>query len=569
RRTLHGVLATVRQWLASPELSSSRLAVVTTGAAGPAVEQGNGDRAGLAATPVWGLVRAAQAEHPGRIFLVDVDTGLDTGLEVGIEAAELIATAIAEAEPEAAVRGGAVLVPRLAVLPVPAGEPARWNPDGTVLITGGTGGLGAVVARHLVTAHGVRQLLLTGRRGPDTPGAAELCAELAGLGADVRVAACDVADRDALAALLDEVPAERPLTAVVHAAGVVDNALIESMTGAQLDAVLRPKVDGAWHLHELTAGLAAFVLFSSAAGTLLGAGQGNYAAANVFLDALAAHRRAAGLPAVSVAFGLWGDSDGMAAMLDDAARARLRRLGLPPLSTARALALLDAALRSGEPAVVAVDVDADAVRARGDEAPAVLRSLAGSGRGPGRAGRAPRLAAGVAALPARERTRAVLDLVVEQAAAVLGLRGVGAVAPTRAFRDLGFDSLAAVELRNQLVAATGVALPATAIFDYPTPTVLAEQVAGQLVSQPSGQPDAGAGEGADPTRSVLAEIDRLTELVDAVPDGGRVAVADRLGALVRRCQQAGLAGPPLPEVDLRTASDQELFAVLDSELEIR
>ncbi|WP_143688565.1 beta-ketoacyl reductase, partial [Streptomyces barkulensis] len=220
------------------------------------------------------------------------------------------------------------------------------DPDGTVLVTGGTGTLGGVVARHLVVVHGVRRVLLVSRRGREAAGAAELVAELGRLGAEVEVAACDVADRAAVAGLLDELPAGRSLSAVVHTAGVLADATVESLTAGQVEEVLRPKVDAAWHLHELTRGmgLSAFVLFSSVAGTLGTAGQANYAAANAFLDALAVHRRAQGLPAVSLAWGLWGQSSGMTGELSEVDRARMRRAGIAPLATGEALAALDAAL---------------------------------------------------------------------------------------------------------------------------------------------------------------------------------------------------------------------------------
>ncbi|GAA3291220.1 hypothetical protein GCM10020295_07510 [Streptomyces cinereospinus] len=246
---------------------------------------------------MWGLVRAAQAENPGRFVLADLDGSA--------ESRAALPAALGSDEPEFALRQGELLVPRLVVADA---RPRPERLDGTILITGGTGGLGALVARHLVTAHGVRRLVLTSRRGAGTPGAAELAAELTGLGAEVTVAACDAADRDALAAVLAAIPAEHPLTAVVHAAGVVDNGLVTTLDPDRLASVLRPKVDGAWNVHELTRDLplTAFVLFSSAGGLVLAAGQGGYAAANVFLDALAEHRAATGLPATSLAYGLWG-----------------------------------------------------------------------------------------------------------------------------------------------------------------------------------------------------------------------------------------------------------------------
>ncbi|GAA3475661.1 hypothetical protein GCM10018966_001870 [Streptomyces yanii] len=362
------VLDTLRQWLADERFADSRLVVVTRGAdaATPA---------GLAAAPVHGLVRSAQTEHPGRIVLLDLD---DAPLS-----SRALHAALGTGEPELRSRGGVLLAPRLTRYSQdpaqdPAEGPAAWNPDGTVLVTGGLGGLGALVARHLVTAHGVRHLLLLGRRGTDTPGAGPLTDELRELGATVDVRGCDVADRAALAAVLDGIPAEHPLTAVVHTAGVLDDALTGALTADRLATVMRPKVDGAWNLHELTRDLdpAAFVLFSSAAGLVDGAGQGNYAAANVFLDALAAHRASLGLPAHSLAWGLWSGGTGMGGRLEEAGRRRIDRLGLAPLTVEESLAALDAALRTREPALVPVRVDPAALRARADGVPGLLRDLA-------------------------------------------------------------------------------------------------------------------------------------------------------------------------------------------------
>ncbi|MGW7361784.1 type I polyketide synthase, partial [Streptomyces sp. NPDC054802] len=429
--------------------------------------------------PVWGLVRAAQAENPGRFVLVDVEHGA---------AVDTIAHALRTDEPESAVRGDEVWAPRLVRLDTAADRvPDRvpeFDAGGSVLVTGGTGGLGAVVARRLVTEYGVRHLVLTSRRGLAAPGAEELAAELVGLGAEVRIAACDVSDRQALADLLSETVAERPLTAVFHAAGISDNGLVGALTEDGFDAVLAPKADAAWYLHELTRewDLAAFVLFSSAGGLVLTAGQGNYAAANVFLDALAVQRAAEGLPAVSMAFGLWDAGAGMGALLADVDRKRMAAQGLPVLSAGTGLELFDAALRSARPAVVPVTVDAAALRARTDEVPALLRGLAPRRARRAVAGSGSAAAASLAqrlfGLSVGERRRAVLQLVRGEVASVLGHASAEAIGADRAFQELGFDSLAATELRNQLNRATGLRLPATLAFDHPN----AEAVTGHLLA---------------------------------------------------------------------------------------
>ncbi|MEV6359944.1 type I polyketide synthase [Nocardia asteroides] len=464
RRIVADVLGTVQHWLADTRWAASRLVVLTRNAVHDTVELGQ--------APVWGLVRAAQAEHPGRIQLLDLDTDGDPLAAAG---------AAATGEPEAALRGTTLLVPRLTRrTPVPAAGPIE---PGTVLVTGGTGGLGAVLARHLVTDHGVRHLLLTSRRGPDAPGAAELAAELTGLGAEVTVTACDVTDRDALAAVLAAIPTDRPLTGVVHAVGTADNGLIDSITPDRLAHVFRPKADAAWHLHELTRdrALSLFVLVSSAGGLVLPAGQANYAAANVFLDALAAHRHGLGLPALALDYGMWARATGLGAELSDRDFDRMRRQGFPPLTETEGLALFDAALGTGAAQLVPLRVDPAVLRTRGEQIPALLRGIV-----PAPVRRVTRTAAGqafgqkLAGLSAAERGSALLDLVRSVAAEILGHASVDAIEPHQPFQQLGFDSLGAVEFRNKLTAATGLQLPATLLFDYPNPQVVAEFVDAQL-----------------------------------------------------------------------------------------
>ncbi|WP_431047767.1 SDR family NAD(P)-dependent oxidoreductase [Streptomyces sp. P1-3] len=388
--------------------------------------------------------------------------------------------------------------------------PAEWNPDGTVLITGGTGTLGGLVARHAVTVRGARHLLLTSRRGLDAPGAAELRDELTALGAEVTVAACDAADREALSAVLAAIPADHPLTAVVHTAGVLDDGVVGSLTPERLARVLRPKVDAAVNLHELTQDLdlASFVLFSSAAGTFGGAGQANYAAANSFLDALARHRHARGLPATSLAWGLWAEASGMTGELDSTDRSRMSRSGVLGLSSDEGLELFDAAHRLGDPFLVPMQLDLAPLRgADASMVPALLRGLvrapARRTAGAGPAADASSLLDRLLRLPTAERDQTLLELVRTQVAVVLGHASPDAVEAGRAFKDLGFDSLTAVEFRNRLGAAAGLRLPATLVFDYPTPTALAGYLRDELLGSQAAEPaelpteTAGATQGAD------------------------------------------------------------------------
>jgi acyl transferase domain-containing protein/NADPH:quinone reductase-like Zn-dependent oxidoreductase/acyl-coenzyme A synthetase/AMP-(fatty) acid ligase/acyl carrier protein len=356
--------------------------------------------------------------------------------------------------------------------------PQPPDPDSTILITGGTGALGALFARHLAQEHGARHLLLASRRGPDAEGAAELATELAELGCEARIEACDAADREQLAALVDSIAAERPLGMVIHAAGVLDDGTIEALTPERLQKVMRPKVDAAWNLHELTREMEGceLVLFSSVAATLGSSGQANYAAANAFLDALAAQRRAEGLSALSLGWGAWQQESGMTAALSNVDKARIARAGIAPLSDAEGLLLFDAALRIGE-SLLPARLDRAGLRAAAAAGtlPAIMRGLV---RGPARAEREPSgsLAARLAGLADPERAALVLELVRAQAAAVLGHSSPQAVPPERTFKDSGFDSLSAVELRNRLGQATGVRLPSTVVFDYPSPMALAEFV---------------------------------------------------------------------------------------------
>jgi len=502
RAATHGALARIQEWVLAEQPAGARLVVVTEGAldTGDAEDEPATDLApALAAAALRGLVQSAQSEHPDRIVLVDLD-----GSAASRDALPVAVTAAIEAgETRIALRHGAALVPRLqratqntSASEAPATDLDRpWNPDGTVLITGGLGVLGALLARHLVGRHGVRRLVLLGRRGEQTPGAAELRAELTASGAEVVIHAADVGDRAQLADVLAAIPAEHPLTAIVHAAGVVDDGVIGALTPERVDAVLRPKLDAAWHLHELTADqdLAAFVLFSSIAGVLGGPGQASYAAANTFLDALASRRRDLGLPATSLAWGMWAQTSGLTSHLSGTDRARAARFGLRPLASAEGLALFDAALGRDEPVLVTSPLDLGSLRARAatQPVPPLLRALVQTA-----AGRpAPRdsvaadsgPARGLLALPEADRAAALLDLVRTEAAGVLGA-SVDDVGPRRAFSELGVDSLIAIELRNRLNAVTGLRLPATLTFDHPTPAAVAEHLLAELTGRQAAAP---------------------------------------------------------------------------------
>ncbi|QNP68029.1 SDR family NAD(P)-dependent oxidoreductase [Streptomyces roseirectus] len=574
-------LALLQEWLADERLTDVPLVLVTHGAVAA------GDAAPHPArAAVWGLARTVQSEHPGRLVLVDLDPALDSTGDPDETATALAALpgALATGEPQLALRSGTVHVPRLTRRPATQGTPLAFDPDGTVLVTGATGGIGALVARHLAAHHGVRRLLLTGRRGPQAPGADRLAADLKALGAQVTVAACDVADHAALTALVAGL--DTPLAGVVHLAGVVEDGLALDQTPDRLDAVLRPKADAAWHLHELTAGTdsaspAPLVLFSSAAAVLGSAGQAPYAAANAFLDALAAHRATRELPALSLAWGPWSGVDGMADRLGG--RPRATGGGLLPFGADTGLAALDEALTAGtEPALVPLRLALKAAEGLpAEQIPAVLRGLVRGVRRPlkpaATTGR-PATVDTLTALAPADRAEALLTLVRAEAARVLGHAGPDGIDAERAFGDLGFDSLTSVELRGRLADATGLRLPATLVFDHPTPAALATALDTRLTTP---APQAGPAEApADPTAVVADAVEALYRHAVTAGQYDRAAKvlmnsaglrpaftsaddAGRAPGLVRLADGAGSGRPALIGLPSTSvwASDQEFMAL--------
>jgi NAD(P)-dependent dehydrogenase (short-subunit alcohol dehydrogenase family)/acyl carrier protein len=548
-------LEQIQAHLAGEETAEARLVFLTEGG----LNEGEGSEARLPASTLAGLLRSAYSEHPGRFALIDTD-----GSEASTQALESAIAATAD-EPQVALREGEALVPRFAEAQLdgePDAEPAAsLDPEKTILITGATGGLGAAIARHLASHHGAHRLLLVSRSGEAAPGAAELRAELEEIGAQTTIAACDVSDRDQLEQLLGSIPAEHPLGAVIHAAGVFDNGLIPDLDAERLRAVMAPKVDAAWHLHELTAGadLSHFVLFSSAAGLLGGPGQGNYAAANAFLDALAAQRRELDLPATSLAWGLWAQETNLVGEVSEAEIERLLRqtrmlLGFSPIPPEQGLGLFDNALSHHDSLLAPVLFDRPALRAqaKAGSLAAPLRGLVRLPKSLERAGDV--LASRLAAVPEAEREAFVLDFVRTEVAAVLGHDSAAAIEPERAFKDLGFDSLAAVELRNRLVAGTGVQLPATMAFDYPNAGALARHLLDKV--------DITAGD----ARNAETQIDQLASTIsaDSLAASDRTELAARLRALALDLEGGDREDQIGSERDrLEAASDDELLEALD------
>ncbi|WP_431727286.1 SDR family NAD(P)-dependent oxidoreductase [Verrucosispora sp. TAA-831] len=537
------VLSVVRRLLADDGRAGTHLVVLTR----DAVPAASGAPVDPAHAAVWGLIRAAQAEQPGRFSLVDADDTVP---------AHDLAAALADPEPQLVLRGGQAFVPRLVPAPVPAAPAFTVDPAGTVLITGGTGGLGRELARHLVASAGVRRLVLAGRRGADAPGAAELRDDLTALGAEVTLAACDLADAARVRELVAGISADHPLTAVVHAAGVNRDSVIAAMTDEQVDEVFRAKVDAVLNLHAATldADLGAFVLFSSASGILGGPGQGNYAAANAFLDAFAQYRAAQGRPALSLAWGLWEARAGMAGKLTDADLRRMRRGGIAPLATADGLALFDRALRTGEPALVPVRLDVAALRFAARTAPVSppLRDLVPHQLAPV-VSSAPSLASALAGLSAADRDRALSDLVRTCTATVLGHAGPAAVDPDRGFLEQGLDSLTAVELRNRLAVETGQKLSATVVFDHPSPAELAAHL-GDLLPR-------GAADPVGPL-DLQSALDRIAVALGTAEPGEPAEITRRLEQLLRAWEGRF---PQETAIDLESASLDEVLGFINDE----
>ncbi|WP_307805860.1 type I polyketide synthase [Streptomyces chrestomyceticus] len=564
RRTAVDVLGLVHQWLAADVLSGARLLVLTE----RAVDAGAGVPVEVAAASVWGLVRVAQSENPGRLLLADVD-------EVsvpGVDLAGWLRAGVELGEPQWVVRAGQIRVPRLTRATTETSAGVR---PGTVLVTGASGVLGGLVARHLARSGRAEHLVLLSRRGGDAPGMPGLVVDLQEMGVKVTVAACDAADRDQLAGVLEGVP----LTGVVHAAGVLDDGVVGSLTAERLESVLRPKVDAAWNLHELTCDLGleldTFVLFSSIAGVIGNAGQANYAAGNTFLDALAAHRRHHGLPAVSLAWGPW--ENGMAGRLTVAERQRLTQQGLLPLTDARGLAVLDAAVDRPEPLLVAAELDLAPLR-RSGEVPSVLSGLV---PGP-RTGKPARPTAGgrrsvldrteeqqtlaerLGRLGRGEALDTLRELVLAESALVLGMSGPDRLDADRSFRDVGFDSLTAVKLRNRLNKATGLRLPPTVVFDHPSPAALSGFLAEELLGSAPEEPHVlAAHSGLDRVEASLAGL--------MADESVRMQVSERLKQMLGVLNAT--AGTDDGDDDgesvadrIQSASDDDMFDFIDNQL---
>ncbi|MEV5646868.1 type I polyketide synthase [Nocardia sp. NPDC052254] len=549
--THHGVaemITVLRDWAGDDRFAETPLAIVVE-------NPGDGAPGALPGHAVAGLVRSAQHEWPGRFRLVETDTVS--------EPRRIAAAAQAVSGPEIMLRDNHIQQAAVEAVPVPDESRTTGALSGTVLVTGASGALAGVVCRHLVTTHGVTRLLLVSRGGVGAPAVARLRE----LGAQVRSVTCDIAVAEQVRELIDGIDPDAPLSAVFHLAGVLDDAALINITPEQITTVLRPKVDGAWNLHRLTERLprvGAFVLFSSMVAITGNPGQGTYGAANAFLDGLARFRHRAGLPATAIGWGFWEDVDGMGSTLTGAELARLRRSGVGSLTPERAVRYLDAALASGDPHVLATSAWQAAIRVRSVRSP--VPASTPDARGERRAAEPSRGENRWAALSSAEREQAVVALVRDAVAQSLGYSSGGEVDARRGFLDMGVDSLAAVELRNQLSRACGVRLSATALIDYPTVDRLGEHVIALLTEQLGGPEVSGRG-GAEPSErgaeavpisTLIADLERVRQDSPALEGGQRELLLAQLRRLT--------APPAAGDRDPGAATDDELFDLIDNEL---
>ncbi len=431
-----------------------------------------------------------------------------------------------------------------------------------MLIIGGTGTLGAHVARHYITNRGARHLLLTSRRGPNAPGADQLTTELTQLGAHITITACDTTDPHQLTQLLTTIPQQHPLTSIIHAAATLNDTTLTNLTPHHLHTVLTTKANTAWHLHhhtqQHTPTLTEFILFSSIAGILGNPGQANYAAANTYLDALAHHRHTQGLPAHSLAWGLWADTSTLTTNLNPTHHQRIQQTGIHPLTTTHALTLLTTTQTTTTPLLIPAHL----------ATPRVERPRAAAVRAGAEAEQ--RFTDRLAEASEAQRERLLVELVLDAVAEVLRLSASAASDPDRGFLDLGFDSLTAVELRNRLTATTGLRLPTTAVFDYPTPTVLAAYLDAQLprTTTAVAQGQLNPLDALEQLEAALAGATAAPAPDDRLNDLDRGQLARRLESLLSRIGAVdSLDLTTDPDLrDLSSASDDEIFQLIDSDL---
>ncbi|HEY3958876.1 MAG TPA: SDR family NAD(P)-dependent oxidoreductase [Solirubrobacteraceae bacterium] len=538
-------LELLQDFLSSDCLAEARLVLVSEGALAIA----GGESLDLLQAPLVGLLRSAHSEHPEHFSMIDIDR---------VSTASLYG-ALRSEEPELAIRQNILYAPRLGRLPAQErGSSRELDPEGTILITGGTGGLGGLLARHLAAEHGARHLLLLSRSGVSAEGAVALRAELERLGCEARIEACDVTDRSQLEQLIASIPSQHPLVSVIHTAGVLDDGVIESLDGERLSMVMAPKVDAALHLHELTKDmeLSEFILFSSFAGTAGSPGQGNYAAANVFLDALAHHRRTIGLPGLSLAFGEWERVTGVTGGLSEANRGRIGRIGMGALSEEQGLELIEVARGMDRSLLLLARLNRAALHdlVRAEMLPAIMRGLV---RVPAKrsAEAGESLAKKLAGSPESEWDAIVLTLVKSQVASVLGHTSAEVIDETRGFIELGFDSLGAVELRNRLGQATDLKLPSTLVFDYPTPFAVSQYLRTKLKGQE--KPTGG---------SLVATLEQLGGMIStAVADEiERDQITMRLRTLLSQVESKEESSDrAVLAQKIDSASDEELFQFFD------